>query len=572
MPKLLVLAAIASVNIVASQQTAAECRESIESMRAYYVAQGTPDSECVMEANQMVAAKAIMEANYARLSGRPCTLDYSAFETVSTCDEKLVAHESYCASIAACLAPAPSPPPATPPTPPDVGINAGRGAPAVAPSADPSNDFFDDECGGGWCISTIEGGTHPECVGGSCCPTFMREMCNGKCIGSGETCCSGNQICLFGERCLDDGTCIENDCEAILKYDHGATGEVVTPPDAPSRSGCISEVKEQDGMQCVRGKSTTKNQVASSVCKTGGYSDLIFSNDMSECDFTNRDGSSSLGQCARQHLSAEGAAAAGDAGGSASDSAGDASGSASDAPKTGITLTNAEEPRAAVDDFFDTMCGVGLPDGGKSYCIAAINGGTHPVCTRGSPTNDQADERCCPSGSRSALDYTTGQCVENNCEAILKYEHDATGDVVTPDVPSCMQRSGCISEVKEQGGMQCVMSKSTSWSQVASSVCTTGGYENQCLGDDESMCDFTNMDGSSTLGECEAQYLSAEGAAAAGALVGGVLIAVIVVPILAVLLCIGSWTFVIIWCCCCKGKKKPPGAADPSGVEVKTGV
>ena len=90
-----------------------------------------------------------MEANYARMSGRPCTLDYSTFETVSTCDEKLVAHDSYCASIAACLAPTPSPPPATPPTPPDVGINAGRGAPAVAPSENPSNDFFDDECGEG---------------------------------------------------------------------------------------------------------------------------------------------------------------------------------------------------------------------------------------------------------------------------------------------------------------------------------------------------------------------------------------------------------------------------------------
>ena len=118
--------------------------------------------------------------------------------------------------------------------------------------------------------------------------------------------------------------------------------------------------------------------------------------------------------------------------------------------------------------------------------------------------------------------------------------------------------------------MQCVMSKSTSWSQVASSVCTTGGYENQCLGDDESMCDFTNMDGSSTLGECEAQYLSAEGAAAAGALVGGALIVVIVVPILAVLICGGILLGVCIWCCCCKDKKKPP-AAD-SGVEIKTSI
>ena len=113
---------------------------------------------------------------------------------------------------------------------------------------------------------------------------------------------------------------------------------------------------------------------------------------------------------------------------------------------------------------------------------------------------------------------------------------------------------------------------SSSGNIVSSSICEPGGSETQCLSDDTSTCNFVNMDDSSSLGECEAQYLSAEGAAAAGLLVGGALIAVIVVPILAVLLCIGSWTFVIIWCCCCKGKKKPPGAADPSGVEVKTGV
>ena len=102
--------------------------------------------------------------------------------------------------------------------------------------------------------------------------------------------------------------------------------------------------------------------------------------------------------------------------------------------------------------------------------------------------------------------------------------------------------------------------------------------QNQCLGDDESMCDFTNMDDSSSLGECEAQYLSAEGAAAAGMLIGGALIAVIVVPILAVLPSSSAGTFVIIRCCCCKDKKdgkrrNTPGtqarhqqyAADPSG-------
>ena len=97
-----------------------------------------------------------------------------------------------------------------------------------------------------------------------------------------------------------------------------------------------------------------------------------------------------------------------------------------------------------------------------------------------------------------------------------------------------------------------------------------GGYETQCLSDDTSTCDFVNMDDSSSLGECEAQYLSAEGAAAAGMLIGGALIAVIVVPILAVLICGGILLGVCIWCCCCKDKKKPP-AAD-SGVEIKTSI
>ena len=231
-----------------------------------------------------------------------------------------------------------------------------------------------------------------------------------------------------------------------------------------------------------------------------------------------------------------------------------------------------------MDSVFDDSCGSG-------YCIASINGGQYTECVQG---------KCCPFASQATLcngecmefgqsccKETTvcgfhdrclddGTCIENDCEAILKYDYGLTGDVVTPDVPDCLIRSGCVSEIKEQGGKQCVRTKSSGGNIVSSSICEPGGYETQCLSDDTSMCGFTNKDGTSSLGECEAQYLSAEGAAAAGMLIGGALIAVIVVPILAVLICGGILLGVCIWCCCCKDKKKPP-AAD-SGVEIKTSI
>ena len=120
-------------------------------------------------------------------------------------------------------------------------------------------------------------------------------------------------------------------------------------------------------------------------------------------------------------------------------------------------------------------------------------------------------------------------------------------------------------------GCGCIRTKTSDGNNVASSICETGGYETQCLSDSGG-CDFVNMDDSSSLGECEAQYLSAEGAAAAGMLIGGALIAVIVVPILAVLICGGILLGVCIWCCCCKDKKKPPAADPSSGVEIKNSV
>ena len=232
-----------------------------------------------------------------------------------------------------------------------------------------------------------------------------------------------------------------------------------------------------------------------------------------------------------------------------------------------------------MNSFFDVSCGSG-------YCIATPS--------ESSEYTECVDNKCCPFASQDTLcngecmefgqtccqDTTVcgfhdrclddGTCIENDCEAMLKYDYELTGDVVTPDVPDCLTRPGCVSEIKEQGGKQCIRTKTSDGNNVASSICETGGYETQCLSDSGG-CDFVNMDDSSSLGECEAQYLSAEGAAAAGMLIGGALIAVIVVPILAVLICGGILLGVCIWCCCCKDKKKPP-AANPTGIEVKTGI
>ena len=152
------------------------------------------------------------------------------------------------------------------------------------------------------------------------------------------------------------------------------------------------------------------------------------------------------------------------------------------------------------------------------------------------------------------LDLKDGTCIENDCEAILKYDHGATGDV-DAGRPLGLTRSGCAAEIVEQGGMQCVRAKATSALQGDSSVCTTGGYENTCLSDDESNCDFVNLDLTSPLGECAAAHLSAEGAAAVGFLVGGPLISVFVVPNLADHCWGGILLGVCIWCCCCKDKK-----------------
>ena len=174
---------------------------------------------------------------------------------------------------------------------------------AQDPAADAVDSFFDDSCGSGYCIASINGGEFPDCVQGKCCPSAAQEtLCNGKCMDSGETCCKDTTVCGFGERCLDDGTCIENDCEAILKYDYGLTGDVVTPdvPDCLTRSGCVSEIKEQGGKQCVRTKSSGGNIVSSSICEPGGYETQCLSDDTSTCGFVNMDGSSSLGECEAQ--------------------------------------------------------------------------------------------------------------------------------------------------------------------------------------------------------------------------------------------------------------------------------
>ena len=140
--------------------------------------------------------------------------------------------------------------------------------PAQDPAADAVDSFFDDSCGSGYCIASINGGEFPDCVQGKCCPSAAQEtLCNGKCMDSGETCCKDTAVCGFGERCLDDGTCIENDCEAMFKYDYELTGDVVTPdvPDCLTRPGCVSEIKEQGGKQCIRTKSSSGNIVSASI-------------------------------------------------------------------------------------------------------------------------------------------------------------------------------------------------------------------------------------------------------------------------------------------------------------------
>ena len=108
--------------------------------------------------------------------------------------------------------------------------------------------------------------------------------------------------------------------------------------------------------------------------------------------------------------------------------------------------------------------------------------------------------------------------------------------------------------------MQCVRTKTSGGNHIDSSVCKTGGYETQCLSDDTSMCGFTNKDGTSSLGECEAQYVSAEGAALG--LNGLTLILVIALPIggCCLLLCL-----VLIVVCICRKK----AAADEASSVAK---
>ena len=97
--------------------------------------------------------------------------------------------------------------------------------------------------------------------------------------------------------------------------------------------------------------------------------------------------------------------------------------------------------------------------------------------------------------------------------------------------------------------MQCVRTKTSGGNHIDSSVCKTGGYETQCLSDDTSMCGFTNKDGTSSLGECEAQYVSAEGAALG--LNGLTLILVIALPIGG---CCLTLCVVLIVVCICRQK------------------
>ena len=217
--------------------------------------------------------------------------------------------------------------------------------------------------------------------------------------------------------------------------------------------------------------------------------------------------------------------------------------------ENGHSVWGTSTPKASpVDSFFDDVCGEG-------YCIAAINGGAYPECVEG---------MCCPRGSRGAGisggGLVDGKCINNNCEAVLKYDYDVTGDIVRPELPDCMKRAGCVSEIVEQGGKQCM--RTYGGGNIDTQTCLTGGWENQCLGDWGADCGFETMDGTGP-GECEFDNLSDEGKEKSGVLHGGALIAVIVAPIIVVLLlCIGGIAVGIYCCCkpggCCNPEKKKP--------------
>ena len=89
-------------------------------------------------------------------------------------------------------------------------------AAAQDPAADAVDSFFDDTCSSGYCIASINGGEFPDCVKASAARLRRKGALQQQGMDSSETCCKGTTVCGFGERCLDDGTCIENDCEAIL--------------------------------------------------------------------------------------------------------------------------------------------------------------------------------------------------------------------------------------------------------------------------------------------------------------------------------------------------------------------
>ena len=172
---------------------------------------------------------------------------------------------------------------------------------AQDPAADAVDSFFDDSCGSGYCIASINGGEFPDCVQGKCCPSAAQEtLCNGKCMDFGETCCKDTAVCGFGERCLDDGTCIENDCEAILKYDYGLNGDVVTPevPSCMTRPECISEIKEQGGKQCMR--TYGGGNIDTQTCVTGGWENQCLGDWGADCGFAGP------GECEFDNLSDEG--------------------------------------------------------------------------------------------------------------------------------------------------------------------------------------------------------------------------------------------------------------------------
>ena len=166
-------------------------------------------------------------------------------------------------------------------------------ADAQSPRPIAIDSFFDDACGSGFCIASINGGAAPECVERMCCPFAENDgLCNGKCMGFGDTCCGGEQICGFHDLCiLESKTCVEGNCAAILRYEQEITDEPNFEDKPPCMQGCPTEIVSAGGMQCV-----AATLADTALCKSGSWSAPCL--DEVGCSLKrDNDGDLDLGEC-----------------------------------------------------------------------------------------------------------------------------------------------------------------------------------------------------------------------------------------------------------------------------------